>query len=145
MLPHITAKVFLFLTIFGELLATFYPSINLVKTTTLTACLTIMFLSGCVSFELGNVVSDSVEAGKTIYQTIRRKANGEEEREYSHTKAAPLASNEINQIKQCKQQIELIIIDSGYHVEQVISESSETSVNPQQQLVKCTLLVVVSK
>jgi hypothetical protein len=114
-----------------------------VKNSLLIACLTIVFMSGCVSFELRNVVSDTVEAGKTIYQTIRRKANGEEEREYSHTMAAPPTANEITQIKQCKQQIELIISDSGYQIEQIISQSSETSVKEQEQVVKCTLLVVV--
>lgn len=92
-----------------------------------------------------HVVSDTVDASKELYQTIKRKSSGEEEREYSHSITSDRSNDESFLIKNCRLQIEQIISDSGYQVREVLSESSEVSKVADNQTVKCKLLVVVSK
>ena len=107
--------------------------------------ITAFFVSGCVQIEIGNAVSDTVDASKELYQTIKRKRNGEEERKYSHSIPSPDESHDLENIAKCKEQIKQIIDDSGFKLREVLSESSEISFVNESRSIQCSLIVVVRK
>ena len=75
-------------------------AINLFRELIVKKCIILLsslILSACVKLEIKpeHVVSDSVEAGKDLYQLIKHKTDGTEERKYSHT--IPLEANQSEQ------------------------------------------------
>jgi len=101
--------------------------------------------SGCVKLELGNLVSDTVNASKELYQTIKRKSNGEEERKYTHSLPSSYENSDLENIKKCNKQIKDQIANSDFKITEVLSESSEINLTKDKRSIQCTLIVVVKK
>ena len=102
-------------------------------------------LAACVKFEInpGNVVSDTVDAGKQLYQTVKRKRNGEEEREYTHIVAAKDESADTENTSRCKKQLEQDIQASSSKLSKVLSESSEVIEVDGQRKIRCITMALV--
>ena len=105
----------------------------------------IFLVSGCISLDIGNVVSDTVDAGKELYQTLKRKSNGEEERKYSHSVPSPDENSDLLSSAKCTQYIRNIIKNSDFNIVEIVSESSKLSVGSDARSIQCTLIAVVKK
>lgn len=107
----------------------------------------LVLVSGCVKFEInpGNLVSDTVGASKELYQTIKRKSNGEEERKYTHSVPSSDENSDLQTIAKCNQQVRQIIINSGFEINDVLSESSEIKLANDTRSIQCTVMAVVKK
>lgn len=117
------------------------------KTKLLFITLFIAFTSGCIKLEVGSVVSDTVDASKGLYKTIKRRTNGEEVREYSHTITIAADDKGIERIRECKNQLAQIIHQSGYKIRDVLAESSKiiTNDNNEANYLECMQRVVVKE
>jgi hypothetical protein len=115
------------------------------KTLILTTLIATVLFSGCFKLELGHVVSDTVSESKKLYQTIKRNANGEEERKYSHSIPSYDESNDVENFGKCKDYIRQIIDDSGCKIIEVSSESSNITFVNDVRSIQCTMIVVVKK
>lgn len=115
------------------------------KNLILTTLIATVFFSGCVKLEIGHVVSDTVSESKKLYQTIKRKASGEEERKYSHSIPSYDENNDVENVGKCKDYIRQIIDDSGWKIIEVSSESSDITFVNDTRSIQCTMIVVVKK
>lgn len=106
-----------------------------------------LFFSGCVKLEInpGSIVNDTIEAGKDLYQTVKRKNNGEEERVYNHSIPSSNAQLDNQKILQCHNQIKSRINSSGLKVTEILSESSKVTTDDQFRSVHCSLSVTVKR
>lgn len=104
-------------------------------------------IHGCVKFEIkpGDVVSDTVDAGKDLYTTIKRKRDGEEERSYSHSVASETQEGDTAKIASCKKQILSDIKVSSLVLEKILSEATEIDSSSGRRKVICKMVVVVKK
>ncbi|WP_444934159.1 hypothetical protein [Microbulbifer sp. JTAC008] len=103
--------------------------------------------TSCMKLEVqpGNVIGDTVDAGKEAFQSIKRSRNGEEERDFSHKISYdPTASNAIN-ITNCKKEMMEVISASELTVSQILTESSEVIGEEDSKSVQCAAKVVVTK
>lgn len=110
-----------------------------------TIVLCSFMLSGCVKLQLnpGDVVGDSVDAGKELYQTIKRKRNGEEERQYTFFVESATESEDTENILTCKQKIKENIEASPLTLSAVLSESGEVVTIDEVRKVRCEMVVLV--
>ncbi|WHI45606.1 hypothetical protein [Microbulbifer sp. VAAF005] len=103
--------------------------------------------TSCMKLEVqpGNVIGDTVDAGKDAFQSIKRSRNGEEERDFSHKISYdPAISNAVN-ITNCKKEMMEVISASELSVSQILTESSEVIGEEGSKSVQCTAKVVVTK
>ncbi|WP_413663301.1 hypothetical protein [Microbulbifer sp. CNSA002] len=103
--------------------------------------------TSCMTLEVqpGNVIGDTVDAGKEAFQSIKRSRNGEEERDFSHKiNYDPTTSNAIN-ITNCKKEMMEVISASELTVSKILTESSEVVGEEASKSVQCTAKVVVTK
>ena len=91
----------------------------------------------------GSVVSDTIDAGKDAYHTIKRNRNGEEERIYSHTIHFDAAKSNALNIATCKGEVIEIIDASSLRISKVMSESSEILEGESGMVVACSLTALV--
>lgn len=104
-----------------------------------------VLISGCVQLEVkpDHVVSDTIEAGKELYHTVKRKSNGEEERSYTHIVHAGDEAFDAENIGKCKTQIEKNVAYSSVTLSKILSESSEVVEMDGHRKIKCTIVAVV--
>ena len=104
-------------------------------------------VAGCVQLEInpGNVVADTVNAGKDAYQSIKRYKNGEEQRAYSHAMPYDDSASTAENTTHCKAEIYQIIKAASYTVSNTISESSKVIKEQSSESISCTIEVVVRK
>lgn len=102
-------------------------------------------LASCVKLQInpGNVVGDTVDAGKEVYTTIKRKRNGEEERIYSHSVSFVESKTSASNVASCKEEITSIISESGYTLKSILSESSKVTESETGKAVECEIRAVV--
>ncbi|WP_157954163.1 hypothetical protein [Microbulbifer sp. A4B17] len=93
----------------------------------------------------GNVIGDTVDAGKDAFQSIKRSRNGEEERNFSHKISYDAASSNAINITNCKKEMMEIISASELTVSQILTESSEVIEDEGNKSVQCSVKVVVTK
>lgn len=111
-------------------------------------CLVLMLcllLSSCLKLQInpGDVVGDSVDAGKELYQTIKRKRNGEEERQYTNFVDSTSTDADTQSIVGCHQQIKDIIEASSLTLVEVLKESSQVTMIEGARKIQCDMLVLV--
>jgi len=113
--------------------------------TIITAIYILVACSACMKLEIkpGSVVSDTIDAGKDAYHTIKRSRNGEEERIYSHTIHLNSDKSNALNIATCKDEVTEIINASSLTVSKIISESSEIIEKDSVALVICSLTALV--
>ncbi len=101
-------------------------------------------LLGCVKLEIkpGDVVADTVDAGKDLYRTIQRKRSGEEERRYTHTVESLAVGGDTVNIRRCMTQIQENIATTG-QISSVVSESSEVLNTEGVRKIQCEMVVLV--
>ncbi len=105
----------------------------------------VSILASCVKLQInpGNVVGDTVDAGKEAYETIKRNRNGEEERLYSHSIIFVESKTPAANVAHCKKEITGIISESGYSLKSILSESSKVVESDSGTAVECELRAVV--
>lgn len=101
--------------------------------------------TGCVKLQVNpeGLISESVDAGKELYQTIKRKRNDEEERKYTQlVTSATVQSDGLNSV-QCKAMIRDNIKGSSLELIKILSESSEVAIFDGERKVKCEIVALV--
>jgi|GEM_PF-6406767 len=101
--------------------------------------------SACVKFEIkpGSVVEDTVEAGKDLYHTLKRKRSGEEERVYTHSLPSLSEEDDTANIGKCKAQLKANIEQSSEKLSKVLSESSGLEGSGESRKMTCEMKVLV--
>ena len=108
--------------------------------------LTLIFLSSsCVKLEVnpGNVVSDTVDAGKDLYKTIKLKSNGEEEREYSYSTLSMIESEDSEKVELCFSHIKSMVANESKRKPKYENYNSSVEVDGDKRSIKCSLTAVV--
>ncbi len=102
-------------------------------------------MASCIKFQIdpGNVVGDTVNAGKDAYITIKRNRNGEEERNYTHSTNFVDSQTTATNVATCKEQITAIISESRYTLKSILSESSKIIESSNGKIVECEIRAVV--
>lgn len=102
-------------------------------------------LMGCIKLEIKpeGVVSETVDAGKALYQTLKRKRSGEEERVYTHMVFSKEAMQDSESFLKCRSQIEGNIALSATKLSKILSESSEVMEIEGDRKLKCTVVALV--
>lgn len=113
----------------------------------ITALSIALSLSACVKFEVnpGDVVADTVDAGKGIYRSVKQNYKDEENRQYNHSIEYDTAQSKAQNITQCKKEIIETLEASEFELSQTVTESSRIvkEANTGIQRIDCTLEVVV--
>lgn len=109
-------------------------------------CLCCVALSGCVQlkFKPERVITDSVDAGKDVYETVKRNRAGLSERVFTHT--LPLAAREDGQkaAAECFSFVRAAAASAAADKElQVLSESSELIETPAGLALRCSLVALL--
>lgn len=118
---------------------------NLILKQLTTIIILTLFVTGCVKLELnpGNIISDTIEASKSLYKTVKRKNNGEEERIYSHSIPSSESQLDSQKIIQCHNQIKSRISASNLKITEILSESSKVATDGQLRSVHCSIEVTI--
>ena len=115
-------------------------------------------LASCIQIKVNpeGVVEDTVAAGKSLYQTIKRKKDGTEERLYTHTvplqantiKTADLADSNAQQAGEAclaylTQTVNAAAKEAAEKEAGIVEASTEEIDTDSGKKVKCSMLVVL--
>lgn len=106
--------------------------------------LSVLFAVGCVKLEVKDVVSDTVDAGKGLYTSAKRKRNGEEQKVYSYALPSESEELDIENMQKCKEQVIEMITVSGHELRKILAEESQLSLDSETRIIKCRLTVLVA-
>jgi hypothetical protein len=106
----------------------------------------VLLVAGCVRLDVnpGNVVADTVDAGKNLYKTVKMRSNGQEEREYSHALVSASEEKDAETIELCFAQLKRLINSASKQEPAYSKQHSEISLNGEQRSVKCQLTAVIT-
>lgn len=106
---------------------------------------TITVATGCVKIQLKpeKLASDTVSAGKSLYETIKRRKDGTEERIYSHTVVLDAEIDLRELSTQCLTHLKSIAQSATDNDMKVLEESTEVLNLDSGERLKCTLRAVV--
>ena len=102
-------------------------------------------MTACVKFEIKpkDIVSDTVEAGKGLYRTIKHKKDGTEEREYSHTMPIGADKADTEVAAECLSYLNELAEAATENPVDIVKESTEAIEVEQTRSIKCTVIAVV--
>ncbi|MDN3640789.1 hypothetical protein QWY82_18465 [Simiduia curdlanivorans] len=100
-----------------------------------------LILSACVKLEIKpeHVVSDSVEAGKDLYQLIKHKKDGTEERKYSHTLMLEENQSEQQAGQACLSYVEALATSASKKKISIKQQETKTLKTEQGLSLSCSL------
>lgn len=106
---------------------------------------TLSVVAGCVKIQLKpeKLVNDTVSAGKSLYETIKRKKDGTEERVYTHTVQLKSDVDQQELAMQCLTHLKAIAESSTENDMKVLEEGTEVLNMHSGEQMKCTLRAVV--
>ena len=104
-----------------------------------------MPLAGCVKLEVkpDHVVADTVDAGKSLYRTLRAKSNGEEERLYTHILPSENVQEDKAQLAVCFEQLDALAKTSARKVIKSYDQQTEVFTENEQRKFRCSQRVRV--
>ncbi|WP_390591500.1 hypothetical protein [Simiduia litorea] len=100
-----------------------------------------LILSACVKLEIKpeHVVSDSVEAGKDLYQLIKHKKDGTEERKYSHSMMLEPGQSEQQAGQTCLHYVEAMATAASKKRISIKQQETKTLKTEQGLSLSCSL------
>jgi len=106
---------------------------------------TLLPLVGCVKVQLKpqKLVNDTVTACKSLYETIKRKKDGTEERLYSHTVELKPDADQQEIATRCLTHLEAVAQSSTDNDVKILEQATEVLFLHSGERMKCTLLAVV--
>ena len=112
------------------------------KVILITLC---MLMSACVKLEIKpkDIVSDSVAAGKDLYRTVKRKKNGTEEREYTHTIPVDAEKSDAEVALECLSYLKELAEAATENSAEIVKESTKVIEDEQTRSIQCTAIVIV--
>lgn len=107
--------------------------------------LSLFVLSGCVKiqFKPQELVSDTVSATKDLYETVKRKRDGTEERLYTHTVAISSDVSAEQATTECFAFINSALSEDDTKNPKLLEQGTEILDTESGQKLKCSILAVV--
>lgn len=89
--------------------------------------LTAVITAGCVKVEVKpeEIVSDAVNASKSVYSSVQRKRDGLEERRFSHKMAIEANTTDPDTARNCLIYLRQLVNDSSENKAKILEESTE--------------------
>lgn len=112
---------------------------------TVTLAVMVVLMSGCVKLEVkpGHVVSDSVNAGKDLYKTIKMKSGGEEERRYSYQVISESEQQDGEAINQCFSKLSSLASEASKKKPEIYDKQSEVKLVGAQREIRCSATALI--
>lgn len=88
-------------------------------------------------------MSDTVDAGKDLYHTLKRKRSGEEQREYTIVVESENEQVDPDNFKKCHAMLLNNIDLSSAKLSKILSESSEVVIADDGRKIRCSVIALV--
>lgn len=102
-------------------------------------------LVSCVQVQIKpkEIVTDTVSAGKSLYQTIKHRRDGTEERLYAHSLPLSEGDDMVAVAKECQDFLKVTAENASEQEMEVLEESTEVAVGEVGSKLICRLRAVV--
>jgi hypothetical protein len=102
-------------------------------------------LSACVSVEVQpkHLVSETVDAGKDLYRTVRAKSTGMEERSYSYTVPSDSSQMDTEAVEECFSNLTHLANSTSKKEASIYDQQSEVITVEGRRSVRCSVTALI--